>query len=145
MPELSVDELRARRQIHHFSGALEHRIVQRTLAYVETHYAEQISLRDVARELGYSPAHLTHTFSRLTGTAVNSWIIKRRIIAAQQLLGEAGVNVATACEAVGFNDLCYFTRQFARFTGMTPGRYRTAARDAAESLDFNALNAPGLP
>jgi AraC-like DNA-binding protein len=65
-------------------------------------------------------------------------------MAAQQLLAQAGVNVATACEAVGFNDLCYFTRQFVRYTGITPGRYRSAARDAAGSPGGEALNAAGL-
>jgi AraC-like DNA-binding protein len=144
MIEMSVDEVRARRQAHRSDGALGQRIVHRTIAYVEAHYAEQISLRDVARELGYSAAHLTYTFSRLTGTAVNSWIIKRRIIAAQRLLSEADVSVATACEAVGFNDLCYFTRQFVRYTGTTPGRYRSAARELAGSPDLNALTATGL-
>ncbi len=144
MLDMSVDEVLARRQAHRSDGALAHRIVQRTIAYVEAHYAEKISLRDVARELGYSPAHLTHTFSRLTGTAVNSWIIRRRIIAAQRLLGDADVSVATACEAVGFNDLCYFTRQFVRHTGTTPGRYRSAARDVAGSPDLDARNAVGL-
>lgn len=104
--------------------APEHRIVQQTLDYVEAHYAERISLRDVAHELGYSPAHLTHTFRRLTGTAVTSWIIKRRIQAATQLLHEGGSTIASIGERVGFNDACYFTRQFVRYTGTTPGRYR---------------------
>jgi AraC-like DNA-binding protein len=140
---MSVDEILVRRQAHHSDGALEHRIVQRTIAYVEAHYAEKISLRDVARELGYSPAYLTHTFSRLTGTAVNSWIIRRRIVAAQRLLGEADLSVAAACDAVGFNDVSYFTRQFVRHTGITPGRYRSRARCTAGGLDVDALSAAG--
>jgi AraC family transcriptional activator of pobA len=108
--------------------ALEHRIVTQTLAYVEAHYAEPISLRDVACELGYSPAHLTHTFRMLTGTAVTCWIIKRRIQAATQLLHEDGSTLASVRERVGFNDACYFTRQFVRYTGTTPGRYRARER-----------------
>jgi AraC-like DNA-binding protein len=42
------------------------------------------------------------------------------------LLRNSDVDVATACEAVGFNDLCYFSRQFARHVGVTPGRFRSA-------------------
>jgi AraC-like DNA-binding protein len=80
----------------------------------------------VADALGYSPCHLTHTFRQITGTPVTAAIIKRRIRAAQQLLAEANVDVASACEAAGFNDICYFTRQFVRHVGVTPGRFRSA-------------------
>ena len=109
-------------------NVFEDDLAQRVFNYVEAHYAEHISLCDVARELGYSAPHLTHTFRRLTGTAVTAWIIRRRIRAAQQLLLDGDGTVASVCECVGFNDLCYFTRQFARITGMTPRRYRTAER-----------------
>jgi len=109
-------------------AGLEFVTAKRVMEYVEAHYAEQISLRDVARELGYSPAHLTDSFRRLTGTAVTAWIIRRRVEAARIMLRDENVTVATACERVGFNDLCYFTRQFVRIIGTTPGRYRAEVR-----------------
>jgi AraC-like DNA-binding protein len=96
------------------------------VAFVERNYAQRISLRDVADAVGYSAPHLTTAFRRETGTPVTSWIIKQRIAAAKRLLREENVNVATVCEAVGFNDLRYFTRQFQRHAGMTPGKYRSA-------------------
>jgi AraC-like DNA-binding protein len=101
------------------------------MEYVNAHYAERISLRDVARELSYSPAHLTDVVRRSTGTAVTAWIIKRRLDAARDLLGNDELTVAAVCERVGFNDLCYFTRQFVRLTGTTPGRYRARLRRIA--------------
>lgn len=101
-------------------------VADRVIEYIDQNYAEPISLRDVAEVFGYSACHLTHTFSQITGTPITAWIIKRRITAAQKLLAESNVNVAAACEAVGFNDLCYFTRQFVRHVGMTPGRFRSA-------------------
>jgi AraC family transcriptional activator of pobA len=101
-------------------------VAERIVEFIDKNYASPISLRDVAEAFGYSACHLTHTFSRSTGIPITAWIIKRRIRAAQQLLSEANVDVATACEAVGFNDLCYFTRQFVRHVGTTPGRFRAA-------------------
>jgi AraC-like DNA-binding protein len=106
----------------------ESSVAERVIEYIDRNYATPISLRDVAEEFGYSACHLTHTFSQTTGTPITAWIIKRRIVAAQQLLAESNVNVAKACEAVGFNDLCYFTRQFVRHVGMTPGRFRSTMR-----------------
>jgi len=104
----------------------ERSLADRVIEYIDRNYAARISLRDVADAFGYSACHLTHTFAQMTGTPITAWIIKRRIIAAQQFLADPGMNVAKACEACGFNDLCYFTRQFVRHVGMTPGRYRAA-------------------
>jgi AraC-like DNA-binding protein len=97
-------------------------------AFIEEHYAEAISLRDVAEALGYSACHLTTAFRLATGSPVTAWIIRRRIAAAQELLAGGTVTVAAACEAVGFRDLCYFTHQFVRHAGTTPGRFRAAHR-----------------
>lgn len=102
----------------------QHPIVRGVVDYVEENYTASISLRDVAQALGYSPAHLTHTFSSLTGTPVTAWIIKRRLYAAQELLIETKQSIVTVCEAVGFGDLCYFTRQFVRHVGVTPTQFR---------------------
>ena len=100
-------------------------ITNLVVEYVERNYADRISLRDVAAVFGYSAAHLTTQFREAMGTPVTSWIVKRRIMAAQQLLSEEGVSVASACEMVGFSDLRYFTRQFHRHVGVTPGRFRS--------------------
>ena len=108
-------------------------VTARVLGYVEQFYAAPISLRDVARELGYSPAYLTHIFRRDTGTPVTAWIIKRRIRAAQDLLLAPRATVEQVCERVGFSDLRYFRRQFARYVGVTPRCYREASAGAAGS------------
>ena len=111
------------------SVSTEKPITERIVEYVDENYMLQISLRDVAEHFGYSACHLTHIFSRSKGMPITAWIVKRRILAAKVLLSEGTVNVATACEAVGFNDLCYFTRQFVRHVGLTPGRYRVAMKN----------------
>jgi AraC-like DNA-binding protein len=107
----------------------ERQIVRDVVDYIEENFTTSISLRDVAQALGYSPAHLTHKFSSITGTPVTAWIIKRRLCAAQELLIETQENLVTVCEAVGFGDLCYFTRQFVRHVGVTPAKFRSANKD----------------
>jgi two-component system, response regulator YesN len=101
------------------------RIASRVVEYVEDNYADRISLRDVAATFGYSAAHLTTQFREATGMPVTSWIVKRRITAAQKVLSEKDLSVASVCEMVGFNDVRYFTRQFVRHIGVTPGRFRS--------------------
>jgi AraC-like DNA-binding protein len=100
-------------------------IVRDVIEYIEKHYAAPISLRDVAMSLGYSPAYLTETFARCTGKPITAWIIQRRIRAAKKLFRNSETRVASVCYSVGFNDACYFRRQFIRHVGVTPGRYRS--------------------
>lgn len=101
-------------------------VTERVVEYIDHNYSTQISLRNVAEALGYSASYLTTAFRKTTGMPITAWIIKRRILAAKELLGNDGVTVAHVCEAVGFCDLCYFYRQFVRHVGVTPGRFRSA-------------------
>jgi AraC-like DNA-binding protein len=104
-------------------------VAERIVEYIEQNYANQISLRDVAAVFGYTACHLTNAFRQRTGIPITAWIIKRRILAAKTLLGQTNVNVSSVCEAAGFNDLSYFTRQFERHVGVTPGRFRSAMHE----------------
>ena len=106
---------------------IEPSLADLVIAFVEQRYREPISLRDVARALGYSPCHLTYAFRRATGMPVTAWIIRRRIHAAMDLLRDTDADVATACASVGFNDVYYFKRQFVRHAGMTPARFRSVS------------------
>jgi AraC-like DNA-binding protein len=101
-------------------------LVERVVQFVESNYARPISLGTVADAIGYSRSHLTTAFRHAMGMPVTAWIIHRRMTAARELLGENNLSVARTCEAVGFTDLCYFTRQFVRHVGVTPGRFRAA-------------------
>jgi AraC-like DNA-binding protein len=112
-------------------------VADRVFEFVERNYAKPISLRHVARATGYSSSHLTTVFRLATGSTVTAWIIKRRIDAACQLLQEERFTVADACESVGFTDLCYFRRQFARYVGTTPGRYRSGHKRQNSKVNFS--------
>ncbi len=116
--------------MHHQSRneAFERGTISLIVEYVEVNYASQISLRDVAAALGYSPAYLTCMFRKRFGVPVTAWIIQRRIAEAQRLLRESSAAVSEICGDVGFNDVRYFTRQFARHVGATPSRYRGMSR-----------------
>lgn len=51
---------------------------------IEDRYRDPISLRDVARSLSLSPAHLTTVVRRKTGRAVQEWIAERRLAEARR-------------------------------------------------------------
>jgi AraC-like DNA-binding protein len=92
--------------------------------YIEAHFREHISLRDVASALGYSRSHLTNLVRMATGKPLNAWIIERRIAAAQEQLTDPYATVTEVAAAVGFGDTGHFCRKFKRIVGMTPSEWR---------------------
>jgi AraC-like DNA-binding protein len=83
-----------------------------------------MSLRDVAREVGMTPGHLTTVVRRRTGRTVQEWIIERRMAEARSLLADTDLPVAEIARRVGMSDPGYFSRQFRRTHGTSPRSWR---------------------
>jgi YesN/AraC family two-component response regulator len=94
--------------------------------FIEAHYHESISLRDVAQHFGFSAAYLTKLVKNQTGEPINHWIIKRRVTAARALLLETEKSVEQIAEAVGYQSINHFFRQFRKYYGTSPKAWRKA-------------------
>jgi YesN/AraC family two-component response regulator len=94
--------------------------------FIEAHYHESIALKDVAKHFGFSAAYLTELVKNQTGEPINRWIIKRRVTAARNLLLESEKSVEQIAEAVGYQSLNHFFRQFRQYYGNSPKAWRKA-------------------
>ncbi len=92
--------------------------------YIGGHYREQISLRDVALAVGYSPAYLTNLMQRETGRTVNVWITEFRMTEARTLLLKEYLSVNQVATQVGYLDTCHFIRKFRQVHNTTPKAWR---------------------
>jgi AraC family transcriptional regulator, transcriptional activator of pobA len=93
-------------------------------AVIDRCHTQPLSLRDVAREVGMTPGHLTTIVRRRTGRTVQEWIIERRMTEARNLLSETDIPVAEIARRVGISDPGYFSRLFTRTHGMSPRKWR---------------------
>ena len=100
----------------------EHRGVQRVRAYLDEHYAENVSLAQLAALAQLSPFHLLRSFRRQMNLPPHAYQIQARILRAKQLL-RAGVSCVDTALAVGFADQSHFTKRFKRIVGVPPGLY----------------------
>lgn len=100
-----------------------HPAVQAVCAYVDEHYADNITLDELGARAGLSKYHLLRCFTRQLGISPYSYLETIRIGHARRLL-EAGVPLAETAQRTGFADQSHFTRFFKRLTGITPGQYR---------------------
>src|SRR5215211_617302 len=109
-------------------------LLAEVFGFIEEHYSERISLKDVARAVSLSPGHLTTVVRRKTGRTVVRWLSERRLVQARRLLVETDLAVEEVGHSVGYNDPTYFVRSFRRAYGTTPLGWRRAGRPEAENV-----------
>ena len=101
--------------------------LQAALAFIQQHFAEQLSLTTVANHVGVHPVHLARTFRAVYQMSFAAHVRELRIeFARQQLAGPAALS-DIAC-AAGFCDQSHFSRCFKQHTGLTPAAYRARLR-----------------
>lgn len=97
------------------------------LSYIEQHYREPLSVRQLAQIAGMSESTLTRTFRRVVGRSPIAHVVHVRILHASELLQRGNVRVTEAAFECGFDDSNYFSRQFRQVTGLTPREFRSRA------------------
>ena len=94
------------------------------MAYIHEHYAEPISLRDVARSVGISKEYLARCFHQETGVTLVTYLNRYRIGQAKARLAAGEQNLTEIALEVGFSSGPYFSRVFRQEVGMSPSAYR---------------------
>jgi AraC family transcriptional activator of pobA len=102
-------------------------LLARVFEIIDARYAERLTLRDVAAEVGLTGGHLTTVVRERTGRTVLDWILERRLTAARSLLLGSELTVEAIAQRVGFEDPAYFSRRFRLVHGCAPGAWRRAA------------------
>ena len=97
--------------------------VRAMLEYVEGHYAEKITVCDLARLLCYSDTFLTRKFKEVVGINFNDYLNRLRIQKAIGLLLHSGKRVQQIGEECGFHDYKYFNTVFRKYLGCSAGEF----------------------
>jgi AraC-like DNA-binding protein len=89
-------------------------------------YAQKVSVADMAREAGLSPAHFSREFKRVFGESPHQYLMTRRLERAAALLRSTDWSVARICYSVGLSGVGSFTTSFGRMFGLSPTAYRAS-------------------
>ena len=96
-------------------------------SYIETHFAEQVSLVDLSAEASVSPSYLIRLFKKRMGTTPHDYLLRYRITRAKELLAETSLTSAAIAQRVGFNSESNFSYRFSKMVGQSPRAYRQSA------------------
>ena len=106
-------------------GARSHmRGLEAAMAFIDRRLNTPLSLEQVSREAGMSKFRFCRYFKEVTGQTFRSYLTRRRIMRALELLRSGERNVSEVYLDVGFKDLSHFSRVFRKVTGQLPSEYR---------------------
>ena len=98
--------------------------VATAIHFMEEHYAERITLADLAGPAQMSVNSLLRLFKQATDMTPIDYLIHLRIRKACELLADPSCPIKEITFKVGFTDSNYFARQFRKVMGMTASEFR---------------------
>lgn len=97
--------------------------MQQLLAYIDTHYGEDITLAFAAAKMNFSESYFSRVFKRLMGINFVTYLNMIRVEHAAAELKNSGSRVLDVALASGFNNIRTFNRVFKEITGYTPSQF----------------------
>lgn len=92
--------------------------------YIDKHFTERINLDKLSSEFYVNKYYITREYKKEFGETIFQHIIRRRIDYAKELLSTTNKTIDEISHLCGFNDQCYFSRQFKKIEGVSSLNYR---------------------
>ena len=102
-------------------------IVNQATAYIEEHYAQKLTLQEVADKCYVSQWHLSKLINKYTGNTFYELLNNVRIEKAKALLNDPKLKIGDIVDMVGYSDAAHFSRVFKRIVGVSANEYRNTS------------------
>lgn len=124
---------------HHEAEGQKHSSnMKQCLDLIEQNYNKpNFCVQWLAKEMGYTPNHLSSKFSKEMGETLHQHIIKRRIDESVELLISERCTVTQASQACGFRDASSYIQTFKNFHLQTPKQFIQKVLQEGEKRNRN--------
>jgi len=95
------------------------------VAIVESEYATDLALDDIARRVASSRRQLQRAYAEIGDTTFREHLTRVRMDRAAALLSDRGLTVREVARRVGYRQPAQFAKAFRRYLGVAPSDYRT--------------------
>lgn len=106
------------------STLLHRKVLQDADRYIRTHFAEDISLADLAERSNLHPNYFHRLYTAAFGMSPAQRLLACRITAAKMLLLTTNLSMGDISVECGFSSQTYFGYKFKEMTDCTPLQYR---------------------
>lgn len=100
--------------------------VRNALGMMRDNFETPLSVHEIARRVGLSPAHFHRVFKAETGLSPGDYYIRTRANAARRLLRDTQLSVLEIALRCGFGSSQYLATCLKRVTGRSPSEYRAS-------------------
>lgn len=100
--------------------------IKKVIIYIRKNYDTNISLDDLASEVGLNREYLCREFKAATGLSPINFLIEYRVEQSKKMLLSPRGSVTEAALSSGFSDISYYIKKFSSLNGCTPLQYRHA-------------------
>lgn len=101
------------------SDAVSFNRVKKAMLFIKQNYEKELTLENIALEVGINKYQLTREFKAVTGESVFEFLNSVRCKEASRLLKQ-GASVTQAAYSCGFSNLSYFSRTYKKYIGELP-------------------------
>lgn len=102
--------------------------VGEVLVWMEEHLDQEVTVEQLAARAHMAPRTFARRFQQETGTTPYRWILRQRVLRAQELLEGTDETMDAIAWRTGFGTAAAMRYQFVRALGTTPNAYRRAFR-----------------
>lgn len=100
-----------------------YRRVHELLGYLNANYYKDISSKSIEEELSCNFDYLNRVFKKTIGKTIFVYLNEIRIQHAREMIGTTSMKIAAIGYKVGFQDECYFSKVFKKYSGISPRQY----------------------
>lgn len=97
--------------------------IQQMLTYIYAHYAESVTLDDIAGAANVSRSEAGRCFNAYMGCSPIDALIQYRLQIAHGLLNDTTLTLQEISQSCGFHSVNYFSRQFKKTYGYVPSHH----------------------
>lgn len=108
--------------------------VKTMLAYIHTHYAENMDVDEIAASASVSRREAFRAFRQVLGTTPTLYVLQHRINRAARALMETNMSVTEISAECGFASPSYFSKAFHDLTGVSPREFRRRNWRSSDSV-----------
>jgi AraC-like DNA-binding protein len=123
-----VEVVTGRRKRAPAAAARDRRRAVETALWLDENAHEPIDLAAAAEHAGLSAFHFLRVFERVVGVTPHQYLVRARLRRAARLLAADSRPIIDVAFDAGFGDVSNFVRSFRRAAGVSPRRFRQAAR-----------------
>ncbi len=99
--------------------------VEEALAYIQSHYQEDLSVQKIAEHLAIDRSYFHRMFKKYTKLSPQEYILNFKIEKAVVLLTTTDLKIGDIARSVGYPNTLLFSKTFKKIKKETPTNYRT--------------------